>query len=163
MHFVIVTQHPARNVGIIGKPQTSRSSHMVRKVRFTHSQHKRDPALSGPARLVDAAEKLRGAGVLGVVEDLLGQALLHDHALLHEDHTVGHGARDGHALLLAAGELGGFGGGATAILVYPPARDAVRRINTQKFTSLSPFGADLPHLCVLFACRERVYEPLPRN
>ena len=34
--------------------------------------------------LLDAAEELRGALVVGVVEDLLGLALLNHHAALHE-------------------------------------------------------------------------------
>src|SRR5437899_2929093 len=43
-----------------------------------------------------ARDELADAGVRGTREDLLGLALLQDHAAVHEHHAVGRGARELH-------------------------------------------------------------------
>ena len=45
-----------------------------------------------------AREELARALSLRVFDDVVRRALLHDHAAVHEDHTVGHVAGEGHLM-----------------------------------------------------------------
>ena len=49
-----------------------------------------------PSILGVAGQELPGAFLLGMVDDLVGVALLHDHASIHEDHLIRHITGKGH-------------------------------------------------------------------